>query len=313
MVSTFTRSRRAQASAAGLATILSFAPHAAPHASAQNASQHVTVHQGDRLRINGNSMCTVGFNDIAAGVSLTAAHCGSAGAPVSLVADDGRMIAQNVGTFTPSAHFVAGGNTHTDANDVGTITWNSTVQLGENAFSVNTIVAPADITAQDRVCFHGANTHSGSPSFTCGPVVGLEKDTLFFDAVSSRGDSGGPVWIEGKGFAGVLSGLLIGPEDEFQISYASLGEDGAVSDLNSEVMPLWENYQLAQSDITYNDNSELAPTINRTPYYFHTNEVDVAEQLNNAGSSMGVLAAVIGVLAAVGSLLALAPVLMGAF
>lgn len=181
-------SRSLPAVAAAVVLASAVVPVVAPAASAA-----AEVAQGAALRVDGRYTCTIGYNDAKQGLSYTAGHCGKAGARVST--PDGSA----TGTFSPSLLF---GSSDT-GNDWGLVTWDPGVRLGPNRFSGDAVVDPADVSKGDRVCFYG----SASGRMHCGAYVGSLANNVYFDAGDGdKGDSGGPVWVQNRGFIGVFSG-----------------------------------------------------------------------------------------------------------
>lgn len=158
--------------------------------------------QGDAIYTEGHGMCTLGYNDHAKGVSYVAAHCGSEGARVSMFNPVTEEFGEEIGTFHPSKAYAS---THL-ANDWGTITWDPGVTMGKNVYSTDKIVPLSQIKRGDTVCHHGQTTHQGTNDKSCGTYYDNVGNTLVVQMESGvPGDSGGPVWVEGKGFAGVAS------------------------------------------------------------------------------------------------------------
>lgn len=167
------------------------------------------VEQGMKILIDqGNGLdnvCTVGHNDPAQRSSFTAAHCGTPGQLVYLEDEDGQRIDTPVGHFTPSPVYrhPATYTGSPSANDWGQIRWFSTVEIAENAYGP--YLGPDAVNRGDTLCYRGATT--GAP--VCGNLVGTIGESMFFDVDvnSQAGDSGGPVFVPGKGTVGVLSGM----------------------------------------------------------------------------------------------------------
>ncbi|MFP7664671.1 MAG: hypothetical protein ACHEUT_03865 [Corynebacterium pyruviciproducens] len=172
-------------------------------ASPASAGDVYTVSQGTRILVGApghqpGEACTVGYN--ARSVSFTAAHCGNTGDYVYLD-NAGGAISPPLGTLTRSrnSHVDTGGG----ANDWAVITWNPSVQLGPNGYSGNTVLNPSALTPGAQVCMYGSSTRRAN----CGRFVGNVDLVSFAEGLeATRGDSGGPVWVEGTGLIGVLSG-----------------------------------------------------------------------------------------------------------
>ena len=195
--------------ALALATLPNFA------AAAEGAATPV-VGQGDAVDIVGRGMCTIAFNDAAQGVSYTAGHCGK---------DGDRAIASGpgfraTGTFSPSSAMENDGT----GNDWGVIRWADGVMLGPNRYSGDAVVALSTLRSGDPVCVYGA----ASKQTTCGSFAGAIGNNVYWDGPSGRpGDSGGPVWVEGKGFLSVYTGVSL-----------AVGAKGVEGRLNRSAVPV---------------------------------------------------------------------------
>lgn len=204
--------------ARGLAVAVSAAALVATPTPALAATP-VTVNQGAAISVGLRGMCTLGYNDHAKGVSYTAAHCGLDGDPVYLVDPTTSRVIGNaaVGTFHPSKLY-----SQIPYNDWATITWNSNVKLGKNAYSGDTILAQDDVADGDEVCFHGETSHAGTDDTTCGTFAGWSEEAFAMQVDRARpGDSGGPVWVPGRGLLGVVS---MGALDDDQRDYSFSGD-----------------------------------------------------------------------------------------
>lgn len=151
--------------------------------------------QGDAVTFTGGLRCTIGYNDAARGLSYVAGHCGDPGARAS-VSKNG---VTSEGTFQPSREASA----NETGNDWGLITWDDGVRLGANSLSGDTVLDPAQVKKGERVCMFG----SASRRALCGPFAGNLGNNVYWDGPNGvNGDSGGPVWVDGKGFLAVYSG-----------------------------------------------------------------------------------------------------------
>ena len=192
------------------------------------------VNQGDLVDVVGKGRCTIAFNDRGQNVSYTAGHCGEEG-DRALVMGEGFRAS---GTFHPSSAMNADEGT---ANDWGVIRWADGVKLGKNGITGEEVVAPSLMRSGDPVCVYGGT----SKKTTCGSFAGAIGNNLYWDGPSGKpGDSGGPVWVEGKGFLSVYTGV--------SLAVGSKGEEGrlnrsSVPDNGPQVSPEEELELLAQA------------------------------------------------------------------
>ena len=164
-----------------------------------SASAAPRVSQGSVVVTDGG-MCTVGFSDPARHRSLIAAHCGREGARVAVVDPATGAPSRPMGTFHRSKVY-----DQRLGNDWAAIQWDTGVAIGGNPHSGNRWVHPNDIALGETVCYHGNASH-GARGATCGKFAGAVGNTFFVDAPLTRaGDSGGPLWVPGRGFVGVIS------------------------------------------------------------------------------------------------------------
>lgn len=201
----------------------------APSANAQNLNR---IDQGGAVYVEGTGYCTVGYNDPAKRRSFIAAHCGHEGVRVRIVdraTDTGSGL---VGTFYRSKAY-----DNRLGNDWAAIQWDSGVTIGPNSITGDPWVRPQQVSPGEQVCYFGQTTNRTRANVTCGTYGGNVGNTFFVDAPLTRpGDSGGPMWVPGRGFIGVISSMwatsptpLPGP-DNFVVGV--LPEDGpAVSEV----------------------------------------------------------------------------------
>ncbi|WP_297588094.1 hypothetical protein [uncultured Corynebacterium sp.] len=165
--------------------------------TAATAAEPTVVDQGDAIVVGG-SACTVGFNLGAS--SYTAAHCGESGDRVRLLLADGTLTPPT-GTLTISA--ASEGTT----NDWARIDWDAGVEVGPNEYSGDGAVALDAVRPGEQVCTYGQATRAT----TCGVFHARVGNSFLVDiAPGKAGDSGGPVWIPGRGFLGVHSATVSG-------------------------------------------------------------------------------------------------------
>ena len=206
----------------------------APATAGVESGATPVVRQGDSVDVLGKGRCTLAFNDRGQNVSYTAGHCGQEGDRAVVVGKGFRA----TGTFHPSAAMNEDEGT---ANDWGVIRWDDGVKLGANGISGDSVVAPSLMRSGDPVCVYGA----ASKKTTCGSFAGVLGNNLYWDGPSGKpGDSGGPVWVEGKGFLSIYTGV--------SLAVGSNGEEGrlnrsSVPDNGPQVSPEEELELLAEA------------------------------------------------------------------
>ncbi|KAA8721562.1 hypothetical protein [Corynebacterium phocae] len=159
---------------------------------------NVVLHQGDRINFPGQGTCTVGWIDHSTRRAYTARHCGRDGSTATTVSN------QMVGVIrhSPLSH----GKSINDY-DVAYIELSPNVTPGENKFSGNLRPLNNDqIAPGDEVCAVGAHSRRVS----CSRVINNREGNPFLvsahQTVFGPGDSGGPAWVPGKGFVGIIHG-----------------------------------------------------------------------------------------------------------
>lgn len=170
-----------------------------------SAAAPTAPEQGGAVHIGGSAVCTIGYNDLARGVSITAAHCGNDGDRVRLYdrTDNNPRtnVSREIGTFRASAHYDNG-----FSNDWGEIVWDRGVTMGENRYSGDTVLTLDEVKRGEEICWHGETTHKGTTNESCGTFFERTNESFTVRAPKSdQGDSGGPIWVPGRGFLGVVS------------------------------------------------------------------------------------------------------------
>lgn len=148
--------------------------------------------QGDEINIEG-PRCTVGY--VTPTHAYTAGHCGDVG---QVVTD---THGTTIGTITADGPYLRG--SHDRADDWAVIELDA--PAGGNVFSGDGVVSHQDVIPGDRVCKYGMTTGT-----TCGNVAGVGDGVIYMTAPIYKGDSGGAVWVVGKGFYGTVSGWSSG-------------------------------------------------------------------------------------------------------
>lgn len=153
------------------------------------------VTQGDRVRVDApgeseGSYCTIGYVQTATAVAYTAGHCGDDGADVFNEQGDA------IGVFRHSPSYTGG----TGPGDVGYILLDDDVEVGANHYSGDGIVTGI---AGSEICAYGAT----SKKVICGELIAHRNDAVGLIHINipvTGGDSGGPVWIPGRGVIGTI-------------------------------------------------------------------------------------------------------------
>lgn len=176
------------------------------HSSTALRTRPVTVEQGMRISTTNATQqrigislqfCTLGYIDHERRIGYTSAHCVTGieegtyqpgGAPVTT--RDQRLI----GRIYPNTAYMRG---DTYGNDVAVIVFNDNVTLGENKYSGDTVLDPANIDRDTaRFCTYGATTKH----VQCGtwePTAARTTDNEFSITGTNtiNGDSGSAVWV----------------------------------------------------------------------------------------------------------------------
>lgn len=173
----------------------------------------ITINQGDKIIsdhtfLNGGiyigNDCTIGY--VEPGKAWTAAHCANNGNPVKN--SEGRVIGNIVHTNP---------NDSTDYSiyhDTAYIELNSNVRAGQNSHASQ--VSEVVPSAGDQVCLYSRT----SGSTRCGTVDHVsptaKKEYVNISGTSvNQGDSGGPAWVPGQGFIGVVSSTSLSSGNVF--------------------------------------------------------------------------------------------------
>lgn len=201
--------------AGALAAVSAIALHVAAPATVVGAAGPLVAKQGERVFVDNLgsedlTACTIGYNEVEQRRSYTAGHCAvhgdtpsDDGAVVYLADERGRQLPTPAGMIYPAAYYYG----PTNANDWAVIYWFNNVEVGRNRFGGDYV--PIDeVRVGETLCYHGYASHAGEDDASCGPYVGMIERTIYFDApgMPDHGDSGGPVYVPGKGVVGVMSG-----------------------------------------------------------------------------------------------------------
>lgn len=163
----------------------------------------VTFNQGDTIVI-GKALCTVAYVNNATHRAYTAGHCLKSGADPTVYALDGNRRYVKVGTAHHSRGYTTLGP---GAVDAAVIELETNV-TGRNEYTGTPILTPNEVRVGDTACAYGAVTRD----VTCSRVIAVNGTSSFTTLPNSttRGDSGGPVWIldrdgNSRGIAGITS------------------------------------------------------------------------------------------------------------
>lgn len=169
------------------------------------------VNQGDWVYIEPYGYCTIGYVDKVNHRAYTAAHCAplmETGSRINVIEPFvNEMIGELfVRTQTYNAH---GKQWRSLKSDATYIQLYPEVPIGENVYSGDDRIMPDEVEAGDEICIYSLrlNKTTCNPAFsTFGPVIKMNAPRYNIDPpISVEGDSGGPGWIPGKGFVGVIS------------------------------------------------------------------------------------------------------------
>lgn len=157
------------------------------------SNNRITLNQGDSI-YTGSGLCTIGYVDMVNKKAYTAAHCFAASRPDNLTYGSAVYLG---GTNTFVGRFTGGVYTG-KVRDVDTaeITLLPNV-YGENIYSGNNVVKKSNIVVGEKACFTGMS----SKKTMCGTISEVENYVQVNKTEGGRpGDSGGPIWIPGKGY-----------------------------------------------------------------------------------------------------------------
>lgn len=171
-----------------------------------------TIAQGELVEFfsdQGTFSCTAGFNDRVAHRTYFAAHCieDLVSQDFGIIVGEGAEI-KHAGTAYISPGFKRYTEDFVSLNDWGYVDWNEDVSLSYNRLTGDTKLSMDSLEVGERICYHGGVTHGNADTMTCGTVAFVHGESVWMDFAGGEpvlGDSGGPVWIPGRGFVGVLS------------------------------------------------------------------------------------------------------------
>ncbi|BDV26759.1 hypothetical protein [Corynebacterium ulcerans] len=209
-----------------------------PLASAQDApSVPAAVDQGDRLLIqrtaNTLGVCTVGYVDTENNRVWTDAHCGDNGAEVydeyhQSIGTLRHVYPQEWASLSDTTEMQWSVNSR--ASDLAYVEISDSNLLGQNYFSQDSVAEPE---VGDVLCAYGSRTQR----IACSPITNVSGPVVLTgDIGSDHGDSGGPAWVEGKGYIGQLLGAdRVWRSDKGEVSttvFRKIGTDDLRNPLN---------------------------------------------------------------------------------
>lgn len=171
----------------------------------------LTVEQGTYIETNG-AYCTIGYVNPTNNTALTAGHC-------NFIEDGETIPTQPFMNTEKDAVYTTKGtkigkivkNTYTAHSDIYTgkdaaiIQLEPWVKVGTNKYTTDKWADLNEIQKDDTICAYGGRTNK----VRCGKVTEVNVDNNLINGDSTSvgliGDSGGPAWVEGKGFVGVYS------------------------------------------------------------------------------------------------------------
>lgn len=165
-------------------------------AGLMGVSKGVTVQQGDEiLGFRGLvwSTCTLGYVDQKTRTGYTASHCAFPGEPIF------NEKTQLIGFVEKSNYLELGAG----ATDVARIRFIDGVRVGHNVHTGDVRVHHAHVSPGEEVCSWGFK----NKRVVCGQITDTRGENIYAHLPGTGvGDSGGPAWIPGRGFVGVISG-----------------------------------------------------------------------------------------------------------
>lgn len=166
-----------------------------------NKEIYATINQGDKLDNNG---CTIGYIDMDRMKAYSAAHCKHE------KGEQAWSNGKNIGVFGRGENNQSLDN-HGFDGVVDTVEINLYDNIeGKNSFSGDNVVKFNDISIGDKVCFMGRATITPYCDGKVKSFSGKARVISHGDYNSIPGDSGGPAWIPGKGFIGIVTAGGIG-------------------------------------------------------------------------------------------------------
>lgn len=181
-------------------------------APSAHAKTSVTVSQGQLVFIPDQGICTIGYVDKTTHRAYLADHCvNKKGQQTDSVVVRDLQSNQPLGRAVPINKMGidgAGDPMQDQRFDVNFIDLADHVAVGDNRFSGDNRVNVYDIEEGDEVCVFSSQHDKVSCGYawsTVGSVIKVHIPGGEGHKAVTFGDSGGPAWIPGKGFIGVLT------------------------------------------------------------------------------------------------------------
>lgn len=162
-----------------------------------------TIVQGEEISIDKKKTCTIGYINHKERVAYTADHCSFKGKKSVVYDNDDHIIGTIESRTDRSSKTLL---SQSMGNDFNVIKLNNYVSLAENVYSGDRKVDISDVESSDRVCVYSRM----QKKVNCGKIKMIAGNVIVGDsgAYGKLGDSGGPVWIPGKGFIGIYIGVF---------------------------------------------------------------------------------------------------------
>ncbi|OEY23317.1 hypothetical protein A0K93_03765 [Corynebacterium sp. BCW_4722] len=181
------------------AAVLTAGLAASAGAGVAQADLRPVVNQGDRvytLTSFSRGACTVGYVDKHRNRAIFSGHC---------TLYPGQKVTDVHGRYIGNVASLAVSPGPKVQNDYAYIQL-TVGRAGENKFSGDAMVAPHAVRPGEKVCTVGATTQR----VMCAPLHSVRGHKIVVNGLTAtrKGDSGGPMWIPGRGLVAVNSGQV---------------------------------------------------------------------------------------------------------